>query len=69
MAGMTVSALPSPWVLRPLNAHDVDSLLHIQTICYGNAFLESREVFRQRLTAPHHCSVGVVRTGEHTLQA
>ena len=69
MAGMTLSALPSPWVLRPLHAHDVDSLLHIQTICYGNAFLESREVFSQRLTAPHHCSVGVVRAGEHTLLA
>ena len=56
-------------MLRALNTSDVDSLLHVQTICYGNAFLESREVFAQRLAAPHHCSVGVVRTGEHALKA
>lgn len=62
-------ALPSPWLLRPLNAHDVDSLLSVQTICYGNDFLESRDVFAQRLGCTYHCSIGVVRMGESTLQA
>lgn len=69
MQPMTVSALPSPWIVRPLNAHDVDSLLHVQTICYGDAFLESRQVFAQRLACAHQCSIGVVRAGEHALQA
>lgn len=66
---MTVSALPSPWIVRPLDAHDVDSLLHVQTICYGDAFLESRATFSQRLASAHHCSIGVVRAGEHALHA
>jgi ribosomal protein S18 acetylase RimI-like enzyme len=69
MQGMTVSALPAPWELRALNAHDVDSLLHVQTICYGDAFLESRAVFAQRLACAHHCSVGVVHAGESALKA
>lgn len=66
---MTEPALPLPWMLRPLNAQDVDSLLHVQTICYGDAFLESRAVFAQRLACPHHCSIGVVRAGEKALKA
>ena len=41
MAGMTASALPSSWTVRPLGMHDVDSLLHVQTVCYGDTFLES----------------------------
>lgn len=69
MQGMTVSALPSSWTVRPLNAHDVDCLLHVQTICYGDYFLESREAFTQRLECPHQCSIGVVRAGEQTLSA
>lgn len=69
MQGMTASALPSPWVVRPLNAHDVDSLLHVQTICYGDGFQESSEVFAQRLSCPHHCSIGVVLDGEDALLA
>lgn len=69
MQGMTASALPSPWVVRPLNAHDVDSLLHVQTICYGDGFQESGEVFAQRLSCPYHCSIGVVREGEQALKA
>ena len=67
--GMTTSALSSPWIVRPLQAHDVDSLLHVQTICYGDAFLESREVFAQRLGCAHQCSIGVVKEGEDALQA
>lgn len=66
---MTVSALSSPWMVRPLDAHDVDSLLHVQTICYGDDFLESRDVFTQRLTCTHHCSIGVTHAAERTLKA
>lgn len=66
---MTESALPSAWMVRPLNAFDVDSLLHVQTICYGDDFLESRETFAQRLSCPHHCSIGVVQKGCYTLSA
>lgn len=66
---MTVSALPSPWMVRPLDAHDVDSLLHVQTICYGDQFLESRDTFAQRLGCAHQCSLGVVRAGERALKA
>ena len=66
---MRVSAVLSPWAVRSLNAHDVESLLHIQTVCYGDAFLESREVFAQRLGCTHHCSIGVVHEGEMALKA
>ena len=66
---MSVSVLPSPWRLRPLQPHDVDSLLHVQTICYGEAFVESRAVFAQRLACEHHCSVGVVQDGDDVLHA
>lgn len=69
MQAMTASVLPSPWVVRPLHAHDVDSLLHVQTICYGDGFQESREVFAQRLCCAHQCSIGVVREGEQALKA
>lgn len=66
---MNLTALPSPWLVRPLQAHDVDSLLHVQTICYGDAFVESRAVFEQRLGCAHHCSIGVVQEGNDALQA
>ncbi|WP_284336282.1 GNAT family N-acetyltransferase [Comamonas sp. NoAH] len=66
---MIESALSSAWIVRPLNSFDVDSLLHVQTICYGNDFLESREVFSQRLSCPHHCSIGVSQKGARTLSA
>lgn len=69
MQAMTASVLPSSWVVRPLHAHDVDSLLHVQTICYGDGFQESREVFAQRLCCAHQCSIGVVREGEQALKA
>ena len=69
MQAMTASVLPSPWVVRPLNAHDVESLLHVQTVCYGDGFQESREVFVQRLGCAHQCSIGVVREGEQALKA
>ena len=66
---MNQTVLPSPWVVRPLQAHDVESLLHVQTICYGDAFVESREVFAQRLGCAYQCSIGVVQEGDDALQA
>ena len=66
---MTVPALASPWLVRPLGAHDVPQLLHVQTVCYGDTFLESPEVFAQRLGCAHHCALGVVRPGEPALLA
>lgn len=50
-------------MVRPLTAADVQPLLHIQTVCYGNDFLETGDVFAQRLGCAHHCSIGVVRQG------
>ena len=69
MAAMTLPALPPSLQLRPLTTADVDSLLHVQTICYGDALLESRAVFAQRLACAHHCSLGVERQGQHQLLA
>lgn len=69
MQPMNGSTLPSPWLLRALNTHDVESLLYVQTICYGDTFMESRDVFAQRLACAHQCSIGVVRTGEQALKA
>lgn len=66
---MTLSFLPSPWVVRALQAYDVESLLQVQTVCYGDAFLESREVFAQRLSCRHQCSVGVAQSQEAPLKA
>lgn len=55
--------------IRPLSTHDVDALLHIQTVCYGDGFQESADVFARRLASPHHCSLGVERPGTPGLQA
>lgn len=66
---MTAFPLPAPWRVRSLDARDLDSLLRIQTLCYGDAFVESRAVFAQRLACAHHCAIGVVRQGEHALHA
>lgn len=69
MTSARLQALPAPWVVRPLGAHDVDSLLHIQSTCYGDDFQESRAVFAQRLACAHQCSIGVVRAGDPMLSA
>lgn len=57
------------WSVRPLQAHDVESLLQVQTVCYGEDFMESREVFAQRLACDHHCSIGVVQPPDAGLKA
>lgn len=69
MSPMPLCSLPAPWVLRALHANDVDSLLHVQTVCYGDGFQESRATFAQRLSSTHHCSLGVVREGDTSLHA
>ena len=69
MRPMSLPPLPAPWQLRALDVRDVDSLLHVQTVCYGDGFQESRATFAQRLASPHHCSIGVVPTGSTALQA
>ena len=66
---MTAPTLPASWTLRPLGAHDIDSLLHVQTVCYGDSFQESPAVFARRLACPHQCSIGVVRPGQTALLA
>lgn len=60
---MSPSSLAPPLIVRALSATDVEALLHIQTVCYGSDFLETRAVFAQRLECLHHCSIGVVRQG------
>jgi GNAT superfamily N-acetyltransferase len=69
MRAMTVSVLPPDLHVRLLTVGDVDSLLHVQTVCYGDAFLESADVFARRLACPHQCSIGVVRSGSRALVA
>ena len=66
---MSLPPLPAPWQLRALDVHDVDSLLHVQTVCYGDGFQESRTTFAQRLSSPHHCSIGIVQAGQPALHA
>jgi GNAT superfamily N-acetyltransferase len=58
-AAMPFSQLALPLTVRPLRPDDVEHLLHIQTICYGAEFLESKAIFAQRLACRHHCSIGV----------
>lgn len=69
MHPMTAPDAVAPWKVRPLDPSDIDSLLHVQTVCYGDAFLESRATFAQRLASPHQCSIGVVQDGNSALQA
>ena len=64
-----MSDSPEPWLVRPLNANDVNILLQVQTACYGDAFQESEVVFRQRLTCEYHCSIGVAERHGAALKA
>ena len=47
--------------LRPLAAADVEAVLRIQAQCYGQDFLESRDVYARRLAMAGHCSWAAVR--------
>lgn len=53
-----------PIQLRPLVAADVDAVLRIQAQCYGEGFVEPREVFVRRLQSAGHCSWAAVQGGE-----
>ena len=53
-----------PIELRALGAADVDAVLRIQAQCYGDGFVEPREVFARRLQGAGHCSWAAVQGGE-----
>ncbi|RGE44871.1 GNAT family N-acetyltransferase [Comamonas testosteroni] len=53
-----------PIQLRTLAVSDVDAVLRIQAQCYGEHFVEPREVFARRLQSPVHCSWAAVRGDE-----
>lgn len=64
-----MTTVATPWQIRPLTATDVADLLHVQTVCYGDDFMESEVVFAQRLSCAHHCSLGMVQAATGPLQA
>lgn len=64
-----MTAVAAPWHIRPLTPADVADLLHVQTVCYGDEFMESEVVFAQRLSCAHHCSLGMVQAAAGPLQA
>ncbi|MDT0136709.1 GNAT family N-acetyltransferase [Acidovorax sp. PRC11] len=51
---------PPPVDIRPLAAADLPGLMAVQQACYGTGFLESAEVFGQRLASPANCSLVAV---------
>ncbi|MEG0937327.1 GNAT family N-acetyltransferase [Comamonas sp.] len=53
-----------PIQLRALGAADVNAVLRIQAQCYGDGFVEPREVFARRLQGVGHCSWAAERGGE-----
>ncbi len=50
-------------VVRPLAASDLPGLLAVQLACYGEGFVESRDVFAQRLASPANCSLVLEQGG------
>ena len=50
-----------PVQLRPLGVADVDAVLRIQAQCYGDEFVELRDVFARRLAGAGHCSWAAVQ--------
>lgn len=52
-----------PIQLRALGAADVDGVLRIQAQCYGEGFVEPREVFERRLQVAGHCSWAAEQDG------
>ena len=53
-----------PIQLRALGAADVNAVLRIQAQCYGDGFVEPREVFARRLQGVGHCSWAAEQGGE-----
>lgn len=58
------SAELPPYVVRPLQLADLDALMAIQRACYGEDFVEGREVFVCRLASSANCSLVAERGGE-----
>lgn len=54
---------PPPAHIRPLAAADLPGLMAVQQACYGDGFLESTDVFAQRLASPVNCSRVAVEGG------
>lgn len=50
-------------VVRPLALSDLADLLSVQLACYGEGFVESRDVFARRLASPANCSLVLEREG------
>lgn len=42
---------------RALTTADLPALLAVQRACYGDAYVESAEVFARRLASPVNCSL------------
>lgn len=49
------------WHIRPLCMADLDGLMLVQVACYGSEYMESREIYRSRLTCPMQCSLVAVQ--------
>ena len=50
-------ALPVGLLIRPLALADLPGLLDVQRSCYGGGYVESAEVFAQRIACPTQCSL------------
>jgi ribosomal protein S18 acetylase RimI-like enzyme len=49
--------LPVGLLIRPLALADLPGLLDVQRSCYGGGYVESAEVFAQRIACPTQCSL------------
>ena len=49
----------SQGLLRPLQPSDVEGLMAVQAACYGADYLESAELYAQRLACAHQASLGI----------
>lgn len=50
-------------MIRSLERRDLPGLLAVQRACYGEDFVESAEVFAQRIASPVNCSLVLERDG------
>ncbi|WBS00515.1 GNAT family N-acetyltransferase [Pseudoduganella sp. SL102] len=55
---------PSAPILRALHPDDLPMLLDIQRACYGDAFIESGDVYLRRLASAANCSLVYERDGQ-----
>ena len=53
----------SAWAARALALADLPGLLAVQRACYGDAYVESAEVFARRLASPVNCSLVLEHEG------